>query len=151
MKSYRKSKPIQFVAKRDLQLFQLPNRPEDYNQIFDLYLLRDCRVERVISFKAIHAIGIGLDGERQTMMINRKGEVFREYYDNSVSLPVESGKIFYMLNEMGYVLHWKNREQAKNYHRYVIAGVSNIWDNFKSELWKENSEFHTCQIGRYGH
>jgi hypothetical protein len=88
----------------------------------------------------IDAEGTGLDGEPQRMLINGSIGFLRHWIKDRKSLPIQKGKIYHRLQNLGYDVGMFGRDQAERYESYAINGISNLGKNDHREALIEKQE-----------
>lgn len=107
--------------------------PAHYFEIFQMYLDKSKPVSLTKHSKGkfwrIEAVGTGLDGEAQRIVISSTNGFYREWKNERRSLPMPQGKIYFTLQRMGYDVGGHYGDMASRYESYAVHGISNLGKN----------------------
>lgn len=107
--------------------------PSHYFEIFQMYLDKAQPVRLAKHSKGkfwrIEAVGMGLDGEIQRIVISSTNGFYREWKNDRRSLPMPQGKIYFTLQRMGYDVGGHYGGIASRYESYAVQGISNLGTN----------------------
>jgi hypothetical protein len=107
-------------------LADLPKHVRDFKKVLDMYL--DPKKPKSLfpaTHLIFHATETGYDGEHQVLYMNKKGVIcrlstlFSQSSFKTMNLPAETGKVLFILKEMGYKLPKKEERQAELYRTYM--------------------------------
>lgn len=110
-------------------LVSIIKHPDHYREILQLYLDLSKPIKlsgRGGTLWRIDAEGIGYDGEAQKMIISEAFGFQRCWNTGDRLLPIQTGKIYHRLRQLGYDVGFNGRDQADRYENYAINGVSNL-------------------------
>lgn len=113
----------------------------DFYRILDLYLDLSCPIKVLTHSRkdnwSFQAMGMGKDGEPQRIIFTSRSGIAREWESPRRRLPLQLGKIYWMLSEMGYEVGAHCLENAKRYEHYAVHGISNLKPNENRQVMIE--------------